>query len=135
MRISAELRLGNLLHYKGSIVHVTSISLDIDDEYQSLIGVCDIGQSTDEKIENETIFEPIPMTVEWLERCEFVKDGAVENGHYRRNGVYLFEDDELPGLFHDILAKFNGKRTEIKYLHQLQNLYHALTGEELKIKN
>ncbi|HEY9701610.1 MAG TPA: hypothetical protein V6C58_04150 [Allocoleopsis sp.] len=43
---------------------------------------------------------------------------------------------EAAGFENKMELYFNGKWTniEIKYLHQLQNLYHALTGEELEIQ-
>jgi len=110
-----ELRIGNLLN----VINTAPIVVTAD--HIKAIS------------EGDKDYSPILLTPEWLEQCGFEKDGAVENGHYRHNGIYLFEDDELPGLFHDILAQFNGTRTEIKYLHQLQNLYFALTGEELII--
>jgi hypothetical protein len=51
---------------------------------------------------------PIPITEDWL-----LNFGFEQNGH------------KLPIQLHQ-----RGK-THIKYVHQLQNLYFALTGEEL----
>lgn len=66
----------------------------------------------------------IPLTEEWLRRFEYDKTNEIEwQGHYH-------QIEELSqGLFTD---KRYG--IVIKYVHQLQNLYFALTGEELKIK-
>jgi hypothetical protein len=77
----------------------------------------------------------IPLTTEWLVRCGFVyKDGASDYGYERKNGVHLYEHDEESGLFHFSRGHMEGSKVEIKYLHQLQNIYFALTGEELQIK-
>ena len=69
-----ELRIGSLLAYASQIVHITSISLEIDDEYESSLGFCRLGEHANEKggvIDNLTNLNPIPLTLEWLERCGF----------------------------------------------------------------
>ena len=79
--------------------------------------------------------EPIPLTPEILEKCGF---GKIE--------IEL----ELGAIFgiikkglHPLMLKYNFLQascfygfyygTKVEYLHQLQNLYFALTGEELEI--
>ena len=68
-------------------------------------------------------YNPIPLTPEILEKCKFGKVLFVERGTllvYSRDG-----DDYLMTLT---------TIKEVKYLHTLQNLYFALTGEELPIE-
>ena len=67
----------------------------------------------------------IPITPEWLERVGFVSKpnnlfilGKIELRYYRGRS--------------DVLVR--GINVSYKYVHQLQNLYFALTGEELEIK-
>jgi len=65
--------------------------------------------------------KPIPLTEEWLTRFGFVKEkGSYIMGVHqsRFSGLMKFKFDPL-----DI--------TRVKYVHELQNLYFALTGEEL----
>lgn len=88
--------------------------------------------------------KPIPLTEEILFKCGFKKK---EDGWF---GLKYFTDCELSAEVTDIqinLSSFRcgvadldnefhsyamtGKR--IKYLHQLQNLYFALTGSELEV--
>ncbi len=77
--------------------------------------------------------DPILLNEEWLLKFGFIhpfKDLA----NVRR---YLINDGrvELRYLRHNntvFLSYFNAR--EIKYVHQLQNLYFALIGEELTIK-
>ena len=77
----------------------------------------------------------IPLTPEILEKCGFVKElGKIDifiQGRLRlwlgvrgETLCYLVEEDTTTGHFIP-----NG----IAYLHQLQNIYFALTGEELKV--
>jgi len=96
--------------------------------------VSEISAFTIDKInglESEDI-DPIPLTEEWLVRFGFDKDGfdwffmpkkdhVVQNGYSVNNKENVFEIDEL------IIPN-------IQHVHQLQNLYFALTGEELTLK-
>jgi len=78
--------------------------------------------------------QPIPVTEEWL-----VKLGLT-TAHYSdsKNPRY-----ELPGYGYELRLGDDGEHgvyfegncmTYIKFVHQLQNLVFALTGEELTIK-
>ena len=66
---------------------------------------------------------PIPLTEEILLKCGFVKD-EYEMFVFNRKVIYKKNDN----TFH-----FYACDIEIKHVHQLQNLYFALTGEELEI--
>ena len=81
-------------------------------------------------------FEPIELSEEWLLKAGFEKDDS---------GVDMFDQDycewyqkEFPviGIIcqnHDKEYIFdeNTDTLRLKYVHQLQNLYFALTGSEL----
>lgn len=86
--------------------------------------------------------KPIPLTVEWLELFGFTPDS--------HKLVYDHPSPEVPEDEHKDLGKtfpaffFNHRpevnswmdchtRVTVAYVHQLQNLYHALTGEELTL--
>lgn len=128
---ATELRVGNILDNGHHIVHVTSTSLDIDDEYQPQVGVCKFGEHRDEVVIREAAFnieiKPIPLTPEWLERCGFVDNLPWAKGNLRLDG-----DNRLHVVDHTgygiIIAR------NVEYLHQLQNLFFALAGEELNVK-
>lgn len=59
------------------------------------------------------------------------------NAGFEKSGTYLFLGDvyiyELGLLNISFIYKVNYRQIEIKSVHQLQNLYFALTGEELKV--
>lgn len=77
----------------------------------------------------------IPLTEEWLLKFGFTKKIESDTltvfwiGHNKVTHDYLFELK-----YHDGFPFFyrNGRHM-IYYVHQLQNLYYALTGEELKL--
>jgi hypothetical protein len=77
---------------------------------------------------------PIPLTEEWLLKFGF----KVNRQTKEENNIWRcywteghFEIEQIIGFF---LWDNNCYGTKIKYVHQLQNLYFALTGEELIIK-
>lgn len=80
--------------------------------------------------------EGIPLTKELLASAGFKRHKAGAggadmwqgmDGWSRGNGDWMFRGD--PKCLH-LVGYFN---TQIRFLHELQNLYHFLTGEELKI--
>lgn len=90
----------------------------------------------------EDRFKPIPLTLEWLERCGFEK----KSNEMQVDGIEMtFHIDDSTcfsscgGLHGSVavlcLCRGNYFANNLQYLHQLQNLYFALTGEELTINN
>jgi hypothetical protein len=75
-------------------------------------------------------FSPIPITDELLIKFGFEKKWIYPKNHIHPEGWYVWE---LPffTLSDNFCYQFSGTRTEIKYVHRLQNLYFALTGQEL----
>ncbi len=71
-------------------------------------------------------FEPIPLTEEWLVRAGFEFDKIDGYWYIDEYWRYFFEGDVC------FLGNFSHA---VDYVHQLQNLYFALTGEELNFAN
>jgi hypothetical protein len=122
-----ELRIGNLVdfgdpepdsggHMKGCLEN-------------RVITASDIARATE-----WPVYYPIPLTAEWLERMGFKNDHSTYEFADGSNNGRLF----ITWIENDLVAEFgNGDRNipvELKYVHYLQNLYFALTGEELTIK-
>ena len=74
----------------------------------------------------------VPLTEEWLVKFGFFEKYKSCFNRWNKKGFSLNdnEDDngDLQGVF------YYDFKLEIKHVHQLQNLYKALTGEELTIK-
>ena len=86
-------------------------------------------------IEISNNIEPIPLTEEWLLKFGFQKraDGMSVDWHIGINEIthdWLFDIKWIDGFEYPFYR--NGRHV-IKYVHQLQNLYFALTGEELTL--
>lgn len=85
--------------------------------------------------------DPIPITLEILEKCGFESgketniNGLIQYDFWKTKNIphlhrwLLYKDGEYIIYKNNILIG----RAYIKYLHQLQNLYFALTGEELTV--
>lgn len=80
--------------------------------------------------------KPIPLTEEWLQKFGFEKK-KYPNPRVWANR-YVKDRFELGHTFSGLIKNrehkyYHGGR-DIQYVHQLQNLYFALTGEELTVK-
>jgi hypothetical protein len=79
---------------------------------------------------NFGICKPIPLTEEWL-----LKFGFSEMLYgWWSNKIFLTKD-ENGGIWFYYNGTTQTEAFELKSVQQLQNLYFALTGEELTIKN
>jgi len=77
-----------------------------------------------EEIDN---LKPIPLTEELLLKCGFEKSHVT-------NFTLEFENHELEININKYYSWLNNKDiTPILYLHSLQNIFFALTNQELKI--
>ena len=81
-------------------------------------------------------YEPISLTEEWL--LKFGVNELLNQDVYRVNytcyhkGTNCF--NYCLGYYHDDQGYIDNIFKDIKHVHQLQNLYFALTGKELEIK-
>ena len=117
---------------KASELRINNLVYGIDEDFNRLpvkIGMgdlCDIECSTD----NEGNYEPIPLTVEWLLMFGFKTANDI---YYEKDGIGLITGYAVGGAF-VCGNSFGSRHTHFYYVHQLQNLFFSLTGEELTIK-
>lgn len=80
-------------------------------------------------------FKPIKLTEDWLLRFGFeaVNHKGI-NGYLSGNCDFIYNIESKQMFSFNEVNGDVWNLTRIIYVHQLQNLYHALTGEELKIK-
>jgi hypothetical protein len=76
------------------------------------------------------LMDPIPLTEEWLIKFGFEKD-AENTSWYNRGIISVSKNGNI--AFH-LEGKWLNSKVRVDSVHQLQNLYFALTGEELTIK-
>ena len=78
--------------------------------------------------------KPIPITEEWLVKMGFENDydstWIIDIG----NDALLWYDLKRKTIAVGVPYEASGNEVKRPFLHQLQNLFHSLTGEELTIK-
>jgi hypothetical protein len=76
----------------------------------------------------------IPLTPEMLEKCGFEKWTELAFSILVDNGWYIVWETNGYICLKYLENECEISHVEFKYLHQLQNLYHALTGSHLKVQ-
>ncbi len=114
-----ELRIGNFVDYLGSY--------KVIDVINGSHGIVEFDDGAFER--NINLIKPIPLSEEILLKFDFIKD---DNLLFRtKNGIrlefYFYKSSEIE-------VYLDSNPLNIKYVHQLQNLYFCLCGEELEIK-
>jgi hypothetical protein len=119
MIIASEVRIGNLLY--GTHGKVSEVNIDAIKYLLTYGGT------------NQCQVKPIPLTEEWLIRFGFKKDDSDEDNSWLnlRFGLLNFASDESVN-FQKVYLYVNKMDVVCEYVHQLQNLYFALTQTELK---
>ena len=125
-----DLRLGNLVYKDGEIYQIESLGYHKSESpWQNLVHLA----SGDD--ENICDYEPIPLTEKWLLEFGFrkynnflghwyLKDYDYSIRYLRRKYTCFACDGDI---------RFQLK-ANIQYVHQLQNLYFVLRGDELQVK-
>jgi hypothetical protein len=93
------------------------ISIELDDE------IIDI---------SENDVEPILITEDWLLKFGFENKNGKNRFELEGNGAVLLSDNVCITIY-DSYNEIDISVCLIKYVHQLQNLYFALTGAELTV--
>ena len=122
-----ELRIGNYIQYFGNVAQVEGIVNESNGFGLQLNG-------GDFASINSNSLEPIPLTEEWLLKFGFEEYEFEDEifGYVLNDFGYVNEFQFMIRIFIDFEGILIQK--PIKYVHQLQNLYFALTREELTIK-
>ena len=140
---ATELRIGNYVYYEHTTHIVSGIHGNkvyswwvkdgepvIEYEAKDISGT----QVENPYIDVISQYEPIPLTEEWLIKLGFEKLTDSKDGF--KNTTYTY----TKGI--SFIVYFDGVRlstnfwmgNEKHYIHQLQNLFYVLSGEELTIK-
>ena len=124
-----ELRIGNWINSQfGGIQEVVDV-------------MCDGVNTLKYEGINYEFINPIPLTEEWLLKFGFEKDF---DGSFMFGIISIFKDKRLKQnvyIYTESTYKYSDGQwvvildLKLQYVHQLQNLYFALTGEELTLKN
>jgi len=136
-----ELRIGNKLYFCNRSHIVMGISINllfIENDFKHVIGPYEIED-----------FSPIPLTEDCLVKFGFNKIEDTHRKIINEEDLCVYEmllidpcnDAGYIVQYYEVFDtnpetddyRFVSLQNEVKYVHQLQNLYFALTGEELVV--
>jgi hypothetical protein len=126
-----ELRIGNLFKDRGGKILRLDLWVGMKLAQRVVLNGFEVHPLT----EDLEYCQPIPITEEWLINFGFKKHKCNIGGADMWQGMdawsindnnWLFRGNPIDGL--KLVGYFN---SNIEYVHQLQNLYFALTGIEL----
>ena len=139
-----ELRIGNLVNtYKDDVHYGIEVVSNISNAGINEFLTGEYSAVFKHPINDDLIIKPIPLTEEWLVKFGFEITTDPENVHYKLSLVGEFNESFVINrkvgyivfyVPHVCCNNYLCFTTQIKSIHQLQNLYFALTGEELTIK-
>ncbi len=110
--LEGELREGNFVFYSGQVLQLNQNNIDLIYTRS-----------------NNTI-EGVDINVNWLENFGFFYVTSTEDMYtFYLNGVKIQLADD-----HATVTIHNSGSKKIKYVHELQNIFFALTGSELELK-
>lgn len=123
-----ELRIGNIISSQSNLHKQVTVLQLFSDSYQA-----DFGNGNRGAMMYSTS-DGIPLTSEWLYRLGLYWDiywQGITDGNWvltegNENGTWRIAYGKTR---HDIIV------WNIKYVHQLQNLYQCLSGKELQLKD
>lgn len=119
IKLYNSLRVGNLVYSSET------------QEIQKITGITEehpyIDTITFDYLSYDEIF-PIPLNDDFVIKLGFIsKEYNALEGIYELNGVIITNSSN------GFEFNFNGFSSKLKYVHELQNLYFALTGSELTV--
>ena len=129
---ASDLRIGNYYNYydETCVGYLLGISYSSFSPNSTKLALSVEGGGWTQVEELDDI-KPIPLTEEWLLKYGFkqyetvgIKTHNYIKGNFKFNSAVLW-DAEYKGIHIE---------NKILYVHQLQNLYFVLTGEELTLK-
>ena len=126
-----DLRIGNLIYADNEVVVVVAIDGKEENEFDIYVGN---GHGKVIKVKPSTMdVKPIPLADDYVVQLGIFNEYgklkfSIKDEHYslrRQNGHVVLYDGKNVSMIHF---------WQVKYLHQLQNLYYVLAKEELNVK-
>lgn len=134
---SKELRISDQKGFKGSyILHKGDVK-NVFALYQLSQVVIWLNDEVGMKPVDVSELNPVPLTEEWLVKFGLEVVDLIKENKYLKDCVGFWPDNEnfvyVIDLYGNEMGDWGYVTKEIKYVHQLQNLYFALTGKELEL--
>lgn len=126
-----DLRIGNILAFNETI---NGVVYDLGEKNIGIILTNNIYR------DNKEQFKPIELTEDWLLKLGFEIDHKIKGSYHYKFFRYHTQRPYSDDDFLLVTEQYYLERELIvsgglNYVHQLQNLFFALTGEELELKH
>lgn len=140
-----DLQVGNYVSLNNMIEVVKSISTGLDhngDKFDTIETKRTFGHEDKD-------FKPIPLTEDWLNKFGFETHNSVDKikGTEQYKDLTYYTKSLSDNKYNDLslissyvetndvyVELFPYEDFKYKYVHQVQNVYHSITGKELKIR-
>lgn len=132
MEKQIKLSEGDLVLWDRSNERLPNEVVEIYNITRTTIRVYTDIEGLDEVQLNRSSIKPIPITEEWLVRFGFKINSGVSSREFLMKNIKVCNHYEKGFLF---IVDWWHSGIMIQSVHQLQNLYFALTGEELILKS
>ena len=119
-----NLRIGSLIYYNGGA----------PDDIDSLepVDLEDFKWMCDNKVEFFKLHKPIPLSERWFVDFQFE---SMQEGWYAKDKAFpTSEYWDFTWNVYDKEFRYKGYVIKVNYVHELQNLYLAITGNELILR-
>jgi len=91
-------------------------------------------QVNKDTFQHPDLYRPIPITEEWLLKFGFELKKVMMGGREYEGWVNFSFHIDTNYIENTLFYHWMGDKIKLKHVHQLQNIYFALTNEELKIE-
>jgi hypothetical protein len=118
---ASELRIGNLLEFSNGIQPTKLIT--VGRRFFSSASI----EKEDGDFEITGYYKPVPITEEFLKQFGF---NQLNGSYWERNGVGFIVGYAVDGSM-VVGNSFGARHCHYYYVHQIQNIWHSVTGEEL----
>lgn len=130
-----ELRIGNYL----AAHHFNFVLSKVDVIFENEIRCVFLEKQNDGTVSVMSVineFKPIPLNEKWLFEFGFEQKKYSEGIEFIKRGFRLWKGNNWDFFEFSISDKYDEEyyNVTVKFVHQLQNLYFALAGEELVLK-
>lgn len=131
-----ELRLGNIVQFGNRFIVLDAITSGGVSEVGGVVSTGNALHPYDRKFIPLRDINPVLLTEDVLLKCGFERNEVNEEIYFRKYECFELlkfnENGDFAFICGDNL-KGNYVNTRVDYLHQLQNLYFAIIGEELEV--
>jgi len=128
----SELRIGNIIHFPFTAENVTILGINAHNYNSEITHTISFKKEENLYCEKINVLKPINLTEQWLLNFGFILYGKEATDSTSPSDWYFIKKDfrfQIDNISH--ISSVLG--IKIKYVHQLQNLFHSLTGRELTV--